>query len=719
MSGYGASLSRCDCTLLQAIRALETHSNLGDLLFLWGPDATERRRSCMLQSIDAGMSHLAAASLAQVTATRAVPTLAWFPSRRPLRGSFAIEARVVTAMAAEGVAPSTVYDPAFMLSLLAAWLRQECRADLRLIVERDILSLAVTALTSLDAEMRTLGGVILSRVVDILPRAACKERRELLLVLVTLRDAIVDPTARLLGVVAAFVCRALRLMLHPDHVPMYPLIARFLLSRPTIDLSDVPLLYSLLHSGSQHHRVERAWILRLLANGLRERDDYANYKRRHVAELLLTLMGSPLTDVHAARLALRVIVRACAQPSVATTLLTRHGLCAWLVRSLDQRPDALPLPDVVELVCNLFHSLAEPGPVAEETSEEAEQASKAAPSAGAMKASLPLLTRRLLFGLVTSASSLPPALLVALISSLTHAPDGTLDSRHYAMLLLLWARLAGTTQNIFASFLSTQLDLPRPVAATATTTTTTATTTATAATAATTLVVSMSAHARSLPLSSSSHQSAADTPILTAHMISIFLRTAPDASASCIAAARWVLLRVAAVGRSGSSTLVLEWMQRALQDPLFTLMALQQDLVPALLAVAPVLAASPLLSDSETNTASTAVAGAAAAPCNSLAALVNCLARVWHTAQTLPPWREHAAAWAPLIDASLPPTPDEVGDAPHADHGARTLRNVRRALRGLAPVSSSEALSSIARQSRAASEAATPGSNSSKRRRAR
>jgi hypothetical protein len=61
-------------------------------------------------------------------------------------------------------------------------------------------------------------------------------------------------------------------------------------------------------------------------------------------ELLLALIESPLSDVHAARLALRVIVRGCAVRRVASVLLTRHGLCAWLAHCLDHRPDALPLP---------------------------------------------------------------------------------------------------------------------------------------------------------------------------------------------------------------------------------------------------------------------------------------------------------------------------------------------------------------------------------------
>ena len=49
---------------------------------------------------------------------------------------------------------------------------------------------------------------------------------------------------------------------------MYPIINKFLLQRPLLDLNDVPVFYSLLFNSSEGHRKERAWLLRLLVEGL-------------------------------------------------------------------------------------------------------------------------------------------------------------------------------------------------------------------------------------------------------------------------------------------------------------------------------------------------------------------------------------------------------------------------------------------------------------------
>ena len=46
------------------------------------------------------------------------------------------------------------------------------------------------------------------------------------MVLLALRDAITDDSVRINACIAAFISRALRMMLHPDHLPMYPLIGK-------------------------------------------------------------------------------------------------------------------------------------------------------------------------------------------------------------------------------------------------------------------------------------------------------------------------------------------------------------------------------------------------------------------------------------------------------------------------------------------------------------
>lgn len=58
-----------------------------------------------------------------------------------------------------------------------------------------------------------------------------------------------------------------------------------------------------------------------------------SYRRRHVFEMLMALIASPLCDAHACRLALRVLVRAAVLPRVAGRL-ARQGFGTWLLGCL-------------------------------------------------------------------------------------------------------------------------------------------------------------------------------------------------------------------------------------------------------------------------------------------------------------------------------------------------------------------------------------------------
>lgn len=56
------------------------------------------------------------------------------------------------------------------------------------------------------------------------------------------------------------------------------------------------MLYELFYASDDNHRAKRRWILRLLADGVANVDDYKLYQRRHVLEILMTHFASPLAD---------------------------------------------------------------------------------------------------------------------------------------------------------------------------------------------------------------------------------------------------------------------------------------------------------------------------------------------------------------------------------------------------------------------------------------
>lgn len=88
---------------------------------------------------------------------------------------------------------------------------------------------------------------------------------------------------------------ALRGIFYPSSF-IYPITARFLLQRPELDITDVPMLFSLLYSSSDNWKKERIWIIKFLADGMRSSEDWRILKRRHTWDLLASLYQGSTDD---------------------------------------------------------------------------------------------------------------------------------------------------------------------------------------------------------------------------------------------------------------------------------------------------------------------------------------------------------------------------------------------------------------------------------------
>lgn len=77
---------------------------------------------------------------------------------------------------------------------------------------------------------------------------------------------------------------------------MYPIIMRFLLQRPEVDTTDVPMLFASLYSVTDEWRQERTWIVRFIRDGIAGSEDWRILERRHVWDLLTTLFQTSSND---------------------------------------------------------------------------------------------------------------------------------------------------------------------------------------------------------------------------------------------------------------------------------------------------------------------------------------------------------------------------------------------------------------------------------------
>ncbi|KAJ3019834.1 hypothetical protein HKX48_001709 [Thoreauomyces humboldtii] len=245
-----------------------------------------------------------------------------------------------------------LYDPSFFLPLIVDSLvlpegqehQEHHGVEARKLVESNALGLAVMALSSASDATRRAGYFILDMAYQALCRTEIKERNQIMLVLDGLRNAVVvrvdamiskyatprsGETQRVPSIMALFVAQTLRVVLKPDN-QMYPLVNRFFLQRPVVDMEDIPMFYELFYSATDNSRKERVWMLRLLCSGLKSASDYRLYKRRHVLDILLGFYSSAMADTMTRKLVLELLVRAAAIPSVLSDMITQSSLLTFL-----------------------------------------------------------------------------------------------------------------------------------------------------------------------------------------------------------------------------------------------------------------------------------------------------------------------------------------------------------------------------------------------------
>lgn len=164
-----------------------------------------------------------------------------------------------------------------------------------------------------------------------------QEQPHVLHILNLLKDAIAEypspDVPRLPAFTTLLLAHALRGVFHPSTFT-YPLTARFLLQRPQLDTSDVPLLFSLLYSASAQWKAERGWVLRFLSAAGAGADAWRALRRRHTWDLLASLFQGDARDRALRRGVLEVLASVTCRPRAATALVLRSALLAWVEMQL-------------------------------------------------------------------------------------------------------------------------------------------------------------------------------------------------------------------------------------------------------------------------------------------------------------------------------------------------------------------------------------------------
>ena len=122
-----------------------------------------------------------------------------------------------------------------------------------------------------------------------------REAPQLEMLLRSLQNAVSAPLMRLPALSAAFAAEASCVLSHPASAH-YAMLNNYLLRRPALDLSAVPLFFAMFGSATHALATDRAWALRLLLVGVGGAEDTKILRRLFVAELLMSGMGSSYLD---------------------------------------------------------------------------------------------------------------------------------------------------------------------------------------------------------------------------------------------------------------------------------------------------------------------------------------------------------------------------------------------------------------------------------------
>lgn len=226
-----------------------------------------------------------------------------------------------------------VYDPSFLLQFVQHRLKGGER--IYELAKCGLVGIALAATSSNDKKTRELAYNCLSNILDLLETEDFKEKTQLSLMLIHVKNSIPESFYKVPSLFSLFWANCSVIVLHPEHW-MYPEINRYFLKSAVEDFNRVPLFFKMVHSGKVSQSEERKWMLHLINFGLRSHEDGASLRKQFGIELILALGMSSLCDDKTKIQVLNIVRRATHVEGIATDLVEHSGLIPWLGQVFQQ-----------------------------------------------------------------------------------------------------------------------------------------------------------------------------------------------------------------------------------------------------------------------------------------------------------------------------------------------------------------------------------------------
>ncbi|KAF5902994.1 nucleolar pre-ribosomal-associated protein 1, partial [Clarias magur] len=296
LGAYGATLSHADQKMLLLLKEYEkNNSSLMEFQYLlWGHAAVEYHKARKSLGPSLWQQLSSEMLLDQLDGDRMLNTVAHFPLYRHFIPQANEE---FTSKEEKDGSPDQMclYDPSFLIHLFSYIVRPESVLDCRKFVCSHALGLTLVALSSYDYKMRAAAYHVLGSFYQHVESVHFKEKKQLLYLLDTLRNAIQKQNLRVSFMHATYVAKVAEQILRPEE-HMYLVISKFLLGTQYVDLKRVPDFFRLFYSFDLEHKLEREWLLKVLEEGMKDKLCYELCEQQSIFHTLLGFCSSPLCD---------------------------------------------------------------------------------------------------------------------------------------------------------------------------------------------------------------------------------------------------------------------------------------------------------------------------------------------------------------------------------------------------------------------------------------
>ncbi|XP_002929391.2 nucleolar pre-ribosomal-associated protein 1 isoform X1 [Ailuropoda melanoleuca] len=336
LGAYGATLSVLDQKILLLLRAYEQNdlSLVNFRVLLWGPAAVEHHKTCRSLGKSLWQQPSPGDVLRLLDRDRMMKTILHFPQNRRLLPPE--DAQELIFKDRSTVDLNGLYDPCFLLHLFSELTRPEFVLDCRKFLDSNSLGLTVTALSSYDPHMRAAAYYVLAAYYSQLEGARFREQSQVLYLLDVVRNGIRTQNMRLTFTLTLFIAKAALQILKPEE-HMYLKISKFLLSHEYLNMNKVPGFYQFFYSSDFEHKTERAWVLGLLRQGMRDKHCYELCARRGVFHIILSFFSSRLCDDDAQNWILEILQNAARDAQSAYEILRDYSLLTWILHILESK----------------------------------------------------------------------------------------------------------------------------------------------------------------------------------------------------------------------------------------------------------------------------------------------------------------------------------------------------------------------------------------------